>query len=137
MRRATVLIAFAAVVAVAAPVASAAMTVRFTTVLKDQQPMSGGFLLQEDVLRHGRSVGEGSAVCRFYPPGAAQPTGGICKTIVILPGGTLRLSGRVPFDAPGGHLNVIGGTGRFAGASGDGTYRALSTTRSAVTLHIR
>lgn len=129
-------VAAVAAVAILAPGAVASTTVEFTTKLTDDRATPNGFTVTEDVFRSGKKVGTARAVCRFYPAGSDQPTGANCNITVSLPAGTIRIFGKLPFDVSRGHLKVIGGTGKFAGASGTGTYRALSSWRTAVTLHI-
>jgi hypothetical protein len=56
---------------------------------------------------------------------------------VYLPGGTLRVRGRVSFKTIAGTVQVVGGTGRYANARGTSYVRDLSGNRSLNAYHLR
>jgi len=122
-------------------VASKTMTIRvlsITTqakVLVDRAPKnvgSGGdvfwakSVLRNDVAQFGRPKGAlvGSDTSTFTLRSRTQVD---VKATAKLPGGTIRVAGRIQGDGPQA-IRVIGGTGRFAKASGTCVVRNLSAS---------
>lgn len=61
-----------------------------------------------------------------------------CKLTVNLARGKIRGTLKVAFNANSGAIKIVGGTGKYAGATGTGNYRNLddSGDRTAVTLRL-
>jgi hypothetical protein len=113
--------------------ADASMTIRLTSTASGgtrvtdaapRGPSRGDKLRVRSVLRNavaqfgkpkGAVVGSDQMVVTLLTPTSASAT-----VAVKLPGGTMRLRGRLRLDTTSGptSLPVVGGTGRFAGAKG-------------------
>ena len=73
----------------------------------------------------GRNIVTNTVVSRFA---------GEVRVTATLPGGTIRLAGRVS-DTPRETIQVTGGTGRYAGASGRGSTRSRLTKSGSLTVY--
>jgi hypothetical protein len=84
----------------------------------------------ESLLQNGRKAGSSDVMCVFVSRNAGR-----CSGTLRLAGGTLEASGGTRF---GGRfsLPVVGGTGRYAGASGELTVVAVSEKRSRYELEL-
>jgi hypothetical protein len=82
----------------------------------------------------GRRIGWSSVVCEIVFGKQLQ-----CNGVYRLPGGTLTGTALVPASesstAPV-HIAITGGTGRYAGASGQGTTTPQSQTVSRTVIHL-
>ena len=133
LRRAVLLIAFAALAAIAAPMAAQAetLTIQVTSVVITIKPIdkrpkgssAGDRIVYRDKLLNavrqfgkpkGTRVGTDEGTMTFTSPNTARFNG-----VARLPGGTIRIKGNVRPIAGGGiQIPVGGGTGRYAAATG-------------------
>ena len=79
---------------------------------------------RENLVENGRKAGSSEVMCIFTARGSGR-----CSGTLRLGGGTLEASGGTRF---GGRfsLPIVGGTGRYAGSSGELTVVAVSEKRS-------
>ncbi|HLT83632.1 MAG TPA: dirigent protein [Phototrophicaceae bacterium] len=102
--------------------------VREVTSVQDPllSPSRGDRNVFEDVLlRHGREVGSGSGSCIVTDVDLEAGVFTLqCDLTYELPGGQLAVQGRTS-NAPEKTLAVVGGTGRYVGASGEVTFTEL------------
>jgi hypothetical protein len=83
------------------------------------------------VLQDGKKVGTDRLVCT--PRGHKAD----CKISVRLTGrGQVKLTATFGENSDHGPLTIVGGTGEFAGASGDGNYRDVTNYKTRVLLHL-
>ena len=133
LRRAVLLIAFAALAAVAVPGAARAetLTIQVTSVVITIKPIdkrpkgssAGDRIVYRDKLLNavrqfgkprGARVGSDQGTMTFTSPHTARFDGS-----ARLPGGSVRIKGNVRPIAGGGiRIPVAGGTGRYSGATG-------------------
>ena len=135
MRRAMALGAVGALIglgaAAAVPAMGATTNLRFFTVETAAQETDNGFLVVEKVLQEGKKVGTDRVLCTFRQ-GKAH-----CKITVRLTGrGQLKLTTTLSEQSQGGKLRITGGTGEFAGASGDGSFKNITDSKSRVDLRV-
>ena len=133
MRRALALTAATALLAAGGTTTAAGATtqLRFFTVQTAMRDTDDGFLVVEKVLQNGRRVGTDRLVC------TAGKRRFDCRMTVRLTGrGQIKLTTVVREAANVGPLEIVGGTGEFAGASGTGNYKDLSDVKTRVTLTI-
>jgi hypothetical protein len=123
-----------------APPATADQTVRFTTVkvVANSTEFDGGpegfsagdgEIFVDDVQRRSRSIGSQAGICTLALVSEARLIG-LCSTTVMLSDGSLTTQGAFeedPAEGPAGEIRwaVTGGTGRYAGATGE----AVGTVR--------
>jgi hypothetical protein len=116
---------------VAAPAMGATTNLHFFTVQQAEKDGKNGFLIVEKVLQKGKKVGTDRLVCTFRGNKAD------CKIAVKLTGrGQIKLTATFGENADHGPLTIVGGTGEFAGASGDGNYRSVGKNKTSVLLHL-
>ncbi|GIG19738.1 hypothetical protein Cch01nite_04620 [Cellulomonas chitinilytica] len=86
----------------------------------DLSPSRGDQIVFEDtLLRGGTVVGSGSGTCTVTAVVAADPPIALaCQVTYQLPDGQVAAQGRAS-NAPVKNLAVVGGTGRYSGASGE------------------
>ena len=134
MRRVLVLTAATALIAgggLAATATGATTDLRFFTVETAAGETPNGFVLIEKVLQNGKKVGSNRLVCTFRRQKAD------CKITVKLTGrGQIKLTALFGERSNHGPLKIVGGTGEFAGASGDGNYKEVTDTKTRVVLHV-
>ena len=135
MRRAMALAAAGAVIGLGAgaavPAMGATADLRFFTVSQGEKDSGHGFIIVEKVLQGGKKVGTDRLVCTFRGHKAD------CKITVKLTGrGQLKLTATLGENSNHGPLKIVGGTDEFAGASGDGSYRNVTNTKTRVLLHV-
>ena len=83
------------------------------------------------MLQKGKKVGTDRLVCTFRGNKAD------CKIAVKLTGrGQIKLTATFTENSDHGPLTIVGGTGEFAGASGDGNYRNVAKNKTSVLLHL-
>jgi hypothetical protein len=127
---------FAAVIAAALCFSGAAIaappegSLHFTAVSADEGLLGPrSFFFTETLYQGGKAVGADRAVCRF--------TGNFenprCRITVSLPGGKLFVFLRL-LPGPRGSLKVTGGTGKYQGKTGVGTFRSISDNAVRVTI---
>ncbi len=141
---ATVLVAGAASALVVLPAAAADQPLRLTTVavpdrntdldLGEPGPSAGDTqVFLDDLQRDGRTVGTSAGSCTLTTISETR-LAGACTATLILPEGSLTTQGAFdedPAPGPAGYTwAVTGGTGSYAGASGEvvGTFRAGTDT---------
>lgn len=115
------------------PSASADQSLRFSTVkvAETSTEIDGGpaafsagdgEIFVDDVQRRGRSIGSAAGICTLALVSEARLVG-LCSTTITLPDGSLTTQGvfeEDPSQGPAGlRWAVTGGTGRYAGASGE------------------
>jgi hypothetical protein len=116
---------------IAAPAMGATTDLRFFTVGQAEKETKDGLLRVEKLLQDGKKVGTDRVVCTFRGHKAD------CKITVKLTGrGQLRLTATFGESSDHGPLTIVGGTGEFAGASGDGNYRDITSNKTRVLLHV-
>ena len=110
-------------------------TTAYTTIDADHngKPSVGDYSIARVVHidpQSGRQVGTGVAICTQI---AAAATVFDCRGSDSLPGGELREAGKFTL-AKTWHLSILGGSGRYDGASGsvDGTWLDAKATKSRV-----
>jgi hypothetical protein len=135
MRRAMALAAASALIGlgagVAAPAMGATTNLRFFTVGQAEKPTKDGFIRVEKVLQDGKKVGTDRLVCTF------RQNKTHCKIVVRLTGrGQIKLTAAFAHNSKHGPLKIVGGTGEFAGASGDGNYKFVTENKTRVLLHV-
>ena len=135
MRRAMALAAAGAVIGLGAgaavPAMGATADLRFFTVGQGQKDTGHGLIIVEKVLQDGKKVGTDRLVCTFRGHNAD------CKITVRLTGrGQVKLTATLGENSNHGPLTIVGGTGEFAGASGDGNYRNITGNKTRVLLHV-
>jgi hypothetical protein len=135
MRRALALTAASVLIGlgagVAAPAMGATTNLRFFTVGQAEKDTEDGFLRVEKVLQDGKKVGTTRLVCTFRQDKAD------CKITVRLPGrGQIKLTITLAQNSDHGPVKIVGGTGEFGGASGDGNYRNITANKTRVLLHV-
>ena len=135
MRRAMALAAAGAVIGLGAgaavPAMGATTDLRFFTVSQGETQTAHGFIIVEKVLQDGKKVGTDRLVCTFRGHKAD------CKITVKLTGrGNLRLTATFGENSNHGPLKIVGGTAAYAGASGDGNYRNVTSNKTKVLLHV-
>jgi hypothetical protein len=109
------------------------------TVHDDDLP--GGWLDRGIVYANGKKAGTSRWVCEFvYAPGADlvldEPEGVGCRSTFELAGGKLRFRFGYSLTTRRGPVTITGGTGRYAGATGNGRVRYLGFTRTRFTLRV-
>ncbi len=98
--------------------------------------LSGPSILRNAVAQFGRP--KGAVVGHDYEVlTLSSPTVGVANVRVYLPGGTLRVKGRINASASAGTIQVVGGTGRYANARGTSYIRDLSGRRSLNVYHLQ
>jgi hypothetical protein len=135
MRRVMALAAASTVIglgaAVAAPAMGATTNLHFFTVTQGEKETQNGFLIVEKVLQKGKKVGTDRLVCTFKANKAN------CKITVKLTGrGQIKLTTSLTENSNGGVLKITGGTGEFAGATGDGNFKNITESKTSVLLHV-
>jgi hypothetical protein len=135
MRRAMALAAAGAVIGLGAgaavPAMGATADLRFFAVTQGQKDTGNGFIIVQKVLQDGKKVGTDRLVCTVRGHKAD------CKISVKLTGrGQVKLTATLGENSNHGPLKIVGGTGEFAGASGDGNYRDVTNTKTRVLLHV-
>ncbi len=134
MRRVLVLAAATALIAgggLAATAAGATTNLQFFTVPTGDGQTPNGFVQTEKVLQNGKKVGTDRLVCTYRHNKAD------CKITVKLTGrGQIKLTATFGERSNHGPLKIVGGTGEFAGASGDGNYKTITETKTRVILHV-
>jgi hypothetical protein len=134
MRRALVLTAATALIAgggLAATATGATTNLRFFAVPTGGGDTPNGFVLLEKLLQNGKKVGTDRVVCTFRGDRAD------CKITVKLTGrGQIKVTGIFRERSDHGPLKIVGGTGEFAGASGDGNYKEVTENKRKVVLHV-
>jgi hypothetical protein len=122
------------------PSAAADQTLRFSTVkvTENSTEFDGGpegfsagdgEIFVDDVQRRGRSIGSAAGICTLALVSEARLIG-LCSTTITLSDGSLTTQGAFDEDpsvGPAGVFSwaVTGGTGRYAGATGE----AIGTVR--------
>lgn len=133
------LVAAGTALTVASP-ATADQTLRFTTVkvVANSTEFDGGpegfsagdgEIFVDDVQRRSRSIGSQAGICTLALVSEERLIG-LCSTTVVLADGSLTTQGAFqedPAEGPAGEVRwaVTGGTGRYAGATGE----AVGTVR--------
>jgi hypothetical protein len=134
MRRVLVLTAVTALIAgggLAATATGATTNLRFFTVPTGGGDTPNGFVQVEKVLQNGKKVGTDRLVCTFRHQKVD------CKITVKLTGrGQIKLTATLGERSDHGPLKIVGGTGEFAGASGDGNYKNITDNKTRVILHV-
>jgi hypothetical protein len=135
MRRALVLAAASAAIGLgvgaAVPAMGATTDLRFFAVTQGEKQTAHGFIIVEKILQGGKKVGTDRLVCTFRGHKAD------CTIAVMLTGrGQIKLTATFGENSDHGPLKIVGGTGEFAGASGDGNYRNITGTKTRVLLHV-
>ena len=134
MRRVLVLTAATALIAgggLAATATGATTNLQFFTVEQGAAETPNGFVIVEKVLQNGKKVGTDRLVCTFRRNKA------VCKINVKLTGrGQIKLTASFTENSNHGPLKIVGGTGEFARASGDGNYRNVTENKTRVILHV-
>ncbi len=108
----------------------------FVSISHTQQGAPGDEAIFRSALKNGqgRRVGSSSVVCEIVLGKLLQ-----CNGVFTLPGGTLTGTAVVPASetstAPV-HIAITGGTGRYAGASGQGVTTPQSQTVSRTVIHL-
>jgi hypothetical protein len=104
---------------------------RFFTVSQGEKETAHGFIIVEKVLQDGKKVGTDRLVCTFRGHKAD------CKIVVKFTGrGQIKLTATFGENSNHGPLKIVGGTGEFARASGDGNYRNITNNKTRVLLHV-
>jgi hypothetical protein len=115
----------------AATATGATTDLRFFTVPTAGGDTPNGFVHLEKVLQNGKKVGTDRVVCTFRGDRAE------CKITVKLTGrGQIKVTAVFRERSDHGPLKIVGGTGEFARASGDGNYKFITENKTRVILHV-
>lgn len=134
MKRALALSAALVAAAAALPVAaSAAETIRYTSVTTKETESRQGLVIIGKAVKGGEKIGTDRLKCTF------GPGGGTCTYVVKLAEGSIRGTTKVSENSQSGPIKVVGGTGEYAGAKGAGSYRNVNPagTRTGIVLNLR
>ena len=130
MRRVMALAAAGALIGLGAGLAAPAMGATTEPALLHRAAGREG---QQERLHHRREGAPEGQEGRHRPAGLHVPRHKAdCKITVKLTGrGQIKLTATFTENSDHGPLTIVGGTGEFAGASGDGNYRNVARTRPA------
>ena len=110
--------------------ATAAETIRLTTVETSSRATDAGFTFKEKLYQGGKLVGRGKGLCVIVTVEVFD-----CKITLTLPDGKIVLSTRIA-GANRGTFKVVSGSGEFQGATGTGTWRNLPNDKTRVTIRL-
>jgi hypothetical protein len=113
-----------------------ARSVETHTYFVDSDPSgaSGGDLAGSagDLRRGGQKVGDYESACTLSPPVGAQ-----CQaTLIWRSGGRLQLAGNIHLQRTQNRISIIGGTGKFRNARGDGIIQAVGNQGAIQHIHL-
>jgi hypothetical protein len=136
---AVAVIAVGSAAATARPAASSSQVVSFKGHLTKAaipkgypRPGKVAAIVHKDRYPNGKTGHDYSSCTSISKSGREQ-----CATTLTAPGGRLEFAYEVVPNATVVQVAVVGGTGRYRGASGWGLVRFVSDTKIAGTLHVR
>jgi hypothetical protein len=89
-----------------------------------------GFTFTEKLTEGGKPAGTDSGTCKYLVKKTAA-----CKVTLRLTGGTLVVRGTLDLARPVAKLEIVSGTGAFAGAGGTITVKNVSDAKAILTIH--
>ena len=113
---------------------AAGRTLSLTSVQIREKVTSTGLTIWDNDMRAHKRIGHDRLICRFTPRRTAA-----CTIAFVLADGTLHASTELAEVQTHGTIRVLGGTGAYRGATGNGTFKNLNKagTRTLVILNLR